>query len=132
MSEPETIECQASRRGRTWVTHIREHGVYGHGRTLKATHDSTAQGLELVGVSAKVSIVPVTPELEELRAAEDAYETALGKAVSALALRRTTLRDIALATKVPTTRVRRLLAENEETPHPEYPDAPGQDAAGHR
>ncbi|MCX4826900.1 hypothetical protein OG883_45520 [Streptomyces sp. NBC_01142] len=108
----ETIECRASRRGRAWVVNIPEHGVYGHGRTLKAARENTRQGLELVGVAAEITIIPMTPELEKLRSVEDAYTAALNEAVAALALRRTTLRDIALATRVPTTRVKQLLAES--------------------
>ncbi|MGW6605596.1 hypothetical protein [Streptomyces sp. NPDC055036] len=106
----ETIECRASRRGRAWVVHIPEHGVYGHGRNLKAAHENTMQGLTLAGVAAAITITPMTPELEKLRSAEDAYTAALSEAVAALALRRTTLRDIALATRVPTARVKQLLA----------------------
>jgi predicted RNase H-like HicB family nuclease len=107
-----TIECKASRRGRTWVVHVPEYGVYGHGRTLKAAHENTTQGLALAGVTAEVTITPLTPELEKLRSAEEAYAVALSDAVAALALRRTTLRDIAVATNVPTTRVKLILAES--------------------
>ncbi|MFE1289727.1 hypothetical protein [Streptomyces sp. NPDC058751] len=108
----EVIECRADRRGRTWVVHVPEYGVYGHGRTLKAARENTEQGLALVGVAAKVTITPVTPELEKLRSAEETYAAALSEAVVSLALRRTALRDIALATRTPTTQVKLLLAEN--------------------
>ncbi|MFJ9900519.1 hypothetical protein ACIQPR_45050 [Streptomyces sp. NPDC091280] len=91
----ETIQGEAHRRGRTWMTHLAKHGVYAHGRTLRATEANAAQALELVGVSTKVTLIPVTPELETLRAADDAREQALRAAVHALALRRTTRRDIA-------------------------------------
>ncbi|MEU9735202.1 hypothetical protein [Streptomyces sp. NPDC048002] len=106
----EVIEGKATRRGRTWVVHIPEHEVYGHGRTLRAAGENTAAGLRLVGVTAEVAITPVTPELERLRSDEDAYEAALSETVAALALRRTTLRDISVAVRVPTTRVKLLLA----------------------
>lgn len=107
----ETIACRASRHGRTWVAHVPEYGVYGHGRNLKAVRENTVQGLALVGVTAEVTITPATPELEKLRSIKDAYTTALSEAAAALALRRTTLRDIALATGVPAKRVKQLLAE---------------------
>jgi hypothetical protein len=90
--------------------HVPEHGVYGHGRTLKAARENTEQGLALVGVTAEVVIIPVTPELERLRSAEEAYMAALSEAVGALALRRTTPSDIALATGAPAKRVKLLLA----------------------
>ncbi|MEU3355210.1 hypothetical protein [Streptomyces sp. NPDC037389] len=112
----ETIECRASRCGRAWVVHVPEHGVYGHGRTLKAVRVNTQEGLALVGVTAEVTIVPVTPELENLRAAEDAHTTALREAVAALALRRATLSDIALATGTQKKRVKLLLAERSTPP----------------
>lgn len=107
----ETIHCPAARHGQTWVVHIPEHGVYGHGRTLIAAQENTRQGLELVGVTADLVITPMTPELENLRSAETTYSTALTEAVAALALRRTTVRDIAQATRVPPTRVKQLLAQ---------------------
>ncbi|MFF7943317.1 hypothetical protein ACFZC5_26695 [Nocardia gamkensis] len=98
----ESIECRASRRGRDWVAHVPEHGVYGYGRTLKALYDSIEDGLAHLGVTAEVTVIPVTPELENLRSMEDAYTTALREAVAALALASTTLGDIALATGAPT------------------------------
>ncbi|MFD3422467.1 hypothetical protein [Streptomyces decoyicus] len=107
----ETIECQATRRGRTWVVRLPEHGVYGYGRTLKAVAKNTEQGLALVGVTAEVVIIPATPELEKLRSIDDARAAALSEAVAALALRRTALRDIALATGESARRVKLLLAE---------------------
>ncbi|MFI8459139.1 hypothetical protein [Kitasatospora sp. NPDC085464] len=114
----DSIECEAVRRGRTWVVHVPEHDVYGHGRTLKAARENTEEGLALVGVTAPVTITAVTPELEHLRSAEAAYEAALGEAVAALLLRRTTLGDIAQATGVPPSRVKRILARR---------SAPGED-----
>lgn len=115
----ETIHCRATRRRQAWVVHIPEHGVYGHGRTLTAAHENTRQGLELIGVTAEIVITPVTPELENLRSSETAYTAALGEAVAALALLRTPLRDIALATRVPTTQVKQLLAERSKDPTPQ-------------
>lgn len=106
----ETIDCRASRKGRTWVVHVAEYGVYAHGRTLKTVGENTEQGLALVGVSAEVTITPVTPELERLRSVEDARAAALAEAVTALALRRTTLSDIAVATGVPRPQVKAILA----------------------
>ncbi|MFD9871726.1 hypothetical protein ACFXI8_26920 [Streptomyces niveus] len=115
MSETgETIECRASRLGRTWTVYVPKHGVYGHGGTLKAVGESTARGLELVGVTAEVVIIPVTPELERLRSADEVRTTALSEAIAALALRRTTKRDIALATGVPARQVKEILAEQAE------------------
>ncbi|MDW6058077.1 hypothetical protein SAZ11_08240 [Streptomyces sp. FXJ1.4098] len=107
----ETIEGQAHRRGRTWVTYLAEHGVYAHGRTLSATEANAVEGLELVGVRAEVTLIPVTPELEMLRAADDAREQALRAAVHSLALRRTTRQDIALATRTPARLVKQILVE---------------------
>ncbi|MFJ3793532.1 hypothetical protein [Kitasatospora sp. NPDC090091] len=127
MSTP--LECRAGRRGRTWVVHVPEYGVYGHGRTLKAARESTVQGLSLVGVAAEVRLVPVTPELEALRSAESAYTAALGEAVAALALRRATVRDIALATGASVAQVRRVLAERSQVPKADPaagPDVPGR------
>lgn len=106
----EVIECQASRRGRTWVAHVAEHGVYGSGRTLRLVRASVKEGLALVGVTTAVQVTPVTPELERLRAAEDTVAAAMAEAVKALALRRATLRDIADATGMPVRRVKQLLA----------------------
>ncbi|MFF4188141.1 hypothetical protein ACFYZ9_33600 [Streptomyces sp. NPDC001691] len=105
----ETIECEAVRRGRLWVAHLPEQGVYGHGRSLAKTRQSVEEGLGVLGVDAEVTIVAVTPELERLRAAREAYAAALSEAVSALALRRTTLRDIAAATGEPARQVKQLL-----------------------
>lgn len=79
--------------------------MYGHRQTLKALQDNIRQGLALVGVTAEVKITPVSPELERLRSAEAAYETALRKAVTALTAQDNTVRDIAWATGVPVTRV---------------------------
>lgn len=118
----ETIECQARLRGGTWVVSVPEHGVYGHGRTLKAARKNTAEGLALVGVTAEVTITPVTPELQKLRSVEHAYTTALAQAVAALALRRTSMSDIALATRVPVKRVKEVLAEQVQDSTPPHDD----------
>lgn len=112
----EAIECQANRRGRLWVAHEPKHGVYGSGRTLRLVRASVEDGLALVGVTAEVKIIPVTPELEKLRDAEDARATALAKAVEALALRRTSLSDIALATGASVKQVKLILARLAEDP----------------
>lgn len=105
------IECQATRRSRSWVAYIPEHGVYGHGRTLKAVRDNLAEGLTFVGVSAPVTVIPVTPGLQLLRDAEQARDAALMEAAAALAIRRATLGDIAEATGVRTRRIKELLAQ---------------------
>ncbi|MFS0691640.1 hypothetical protein [Streptomyces nitrosporeus] len=112
----EVIECRATRRGRLWVAHEPEHGVYGSGRTLRLVRESVEDGLALVGVTAEVKIIPVTPELETLRAAEDARTTALAKAVEALALRRASRSDIALATGASVKQVKLILARPAEGP----------------
>jgi hypothetical protein len=117
MSDAETIRCPAHRRGRTWVASVHERGAYGHGRTLQLTAANITQALALLGVTAEVTLVPVTPELEQLRAAEDRYTAALRQTVVALALRRVSARDIATATGVPAKRVRELLEEAEAAPH---------------
>ncbi|MGW2984090.1 hypothetical protein [Streptomyces goshikiensis] len=120
----EVIECRATRRGRTWVVHIREHGVYGSGRTLRLVRANVEEGLALVGVTPAVKITPETPELERLRAADDARTAALAEAVKALALRRATLRDIADATRVPVARVKQLLAGSAAAPGIQPAEAP--------
>ncbi|MFJ4774723.1 hypothetical protein ACIP88_37455 [Streptomyces uncialis] len=115
----EAIECRATRRGRIWVAHLPEHGVFGHGRTLKTVCENILQGLALVGVTAEVHITADTPELEKLRSAKAAYEAALTEAVDALALRRAPLRDIAQATETTVTGVRGVLAAQRALP-PHY------------
>lgn len=116
------IECRAIRRGRGWVAHVPEHGVYGNGRTLKAVRESIRQGLALVGVTAEATVVAVSPELEKLRVAEDAQAEALREAVVALALRHAPLGDIAAATRVPRGRIKAILAEQRhESEHPYGP-----------
>ncbi|MCP2320226.1 hypothetical protein APR12_005607 [Nocardia amikacinitolerans] len=112
----ERIECRAYRRDGAWVARVPEHGVYGYGRTLKAVGDSISDGLAHIGVTAQVTVIAVTPELENLRAVQDTYTTALRAAVTALALRSTTLGDIAQATGAPTTRVKALLADRSAPP----------------
>lgn len=123
----EIIECRAIRRGRTWVAHAIEHGVYGSGRTLRLARASVEEGLALAGLTSEVEIVPVTPELEKLRAADDARTAALIEAVKALALRRATLRDIAEATGEPMAYVKRLLAVGDTASV--LPAASGDDSA---
>lgn len=110
----ERIECLAYRRGREWVAHVPEHGVYGHGPTLKAARRNIAEGLAYIGVTASVTIVAVSPELENLRTIADTYSTALREAVHALARCSATVGDIASATNVPTHRIKALLAEIEQ------------------
>ncbi|MFI6308527.1 hypothetical protein ACIBEK_00060 [Nocardia fusca] len=112
----ENIECRAHRRGRAWVAPVAEHGVYGYGRTLEAVRKSIENGLTHVGVTAEVTVIAVTPELENLRSVEEAYATALREAVAALALRSATLGDIALATGVSIKRVKALLADRSTRP----------------
>ncbi|UGT67954.1 hypothetical protein LTT66_33080 [Nocardia gipuzkoensis] len=73
--------------------------------------ESIEDGLKHVGVTAEVTVIAVTPELESLRSIEDTYMTALREAVAALALASTTLGDIALATGAPTNQVKALLAK---------------------
>ncbi|MFJ6659725.1 hypothetical protein ACIQNG_25730 [Streptomyces sp. NPDC091377] len=107
----EPIVGRASRRGREWTVHLPEHGVYGHGRTLAATRTNVITGLALVGVTADVTLFADSPELEALRSAREAYAAALSAAVKSLALRRTTLGDIASATEVPRSQVKRLRTE---------------------
>lgn len=123
------IRCPASRRGRSWVAHAPEHGAYGHGRTLAAARASITQGLALLGVTAEVTLIPVTPELETLRSAQDAYTAALSDAVAALALRRVPVGDIAAATGAPAKRVRLLLAEQAHHAPPTGDLEPTQDDA---
>jgi hypothetical protein len=48
----------------TWVASVPPHGVYGHGRTLRALHSNLTQGLALLGVATEITLVPVTPELD--------------------------------------------------------------------
>ncbi|MFD3815223.1 hypothetical protein ACFWRZ_09155 [Streptomyces rubiginosohelvolus] len=109
----EGIECRATRRGQEWVAHAAEHGVYGSGRTLRQARADVEEGLALVGETGEVNLVPMTPELEVLRAADEARTVALIEAVKALSLSRATLRDIAEATGEPVTYVKRLLAVDE-------------------
>lgn len=105
------VQCPAWRRGRGWVAHDTEHGVYGHGRTLHLAGASLAEGLALLGVGAAVVLVPQSPELDALRRAEQEREAALHAAVAALVLRRASARDIAAATGASPRRVQRILAE---------------------
>ncbi|MDE1672020.1 hypothetical protein [Nocardia gipuzkoensis] len=107
----ESIEARATRRGRMWVAHVSEHGVYGCGQTLKAVRESIVDRLAHIGVTAEVTVIAVTPELENLRSVQHTYSTALREAVAALARASTSLGDIALATGAPTKQVKLLLAE---------------------
>lgn len=104
------LECRAHRHSEMWVASIPQHRVYGWGRTLRALHDDLIQGLALVGVTAQVTIIPVSPELDRLRRAEATYETALADAVTALTTQGSTARDTAASTGVPITRVTALQA----------------------
>jgi hypothetical protein len=105
-----TIECRARQHSEMWVASIPQHRVYGCGRTLRALHDNLIHGLALIGVTAHVTITPVSPELDRLRRAEAAYETALTEAVTTLATHGSTVRDAAEATGVPIARVTALQA----------------------
>jgi hypothetical protein len=108
VKKAKAIECRATRHADTWVASVPQHGVYGHGRTLRALHSNLTQGLALIGVTTEIMLVPVSPELERLRRAEAAYEAALSDAVTTLAAHDCTPRDIADATRVTTTRVAAL------------------------
>ncbi|QNJ42016.1 hypothetical protein [Streptomyces buecherae] len=112
----EVIKCRAARRGRAWYVDVPGLvGVYGHGRTLKRAQESIEAALTLVGESTEVALIPTSAELDALRAAEEAYETALREAVKALALRQTTRTDIAQATHVTRTAVRKIQDELAKT-----------------
>ncbi|MFD9190308.1 hypothetical protein ACFWCA_19020 [Streptomyces phaeochromogenes] len=108
MKKAKSIECRATRPSDMWVAGVPQHGVYGHGRTLRVLRSNLIQGLALIGVTTEITLVPVSPELERLRRAEAAYEAALSDAVAALAAHGGTPRDIADATRVTTTRVATL------------------------
>ncbi|MFE7115569.1 hypothetical protein ACFU99_09120 [Streptomyces sp. NPDC057654] len=108
MKKAKAIESRATRHADTWVASVPQHGVYGHGRTLRALHSNLAQGLALVGVTTEITLVPISPELERLRRAEAAYEAALADAVTTLTAHGGTPRDIADATGVTTARVAAL------------------------
>lgn len=108
MKKAKAIECRATQHADTWVASVPQHGVYGHGRTLRALHSNLTQGLALIDVTTEIRLVPVSPELERLRRAEAAYEAALSDAVTTLAAHGGTPRDIADATGVTTTRVAAL------------------------
>lgn len=111
----EIIVCEARRRGRAWVASVPEHGVYGHGRTLKRVHEDIVAGLALAGVlAARVKVVPAGPELAALRSAREAYESALEDAVAQLAVSRASLRDMAVATGVNVPQVKRVLTARVE------------------
>ncbi|QXV57367.1 hypothetical protein [Amycolatopsis sp. TNS106] len=104
------LECRAHRHGELWVASLVQHNVYGSGPTLRVLHDDLTRGLRLLGVTAQVTITPASPELDRLRRAETAYETALADAVTALTTQGSTVRDTAEATAVSITRVTALQA----------------------
>ncbi|MEW2498187.1 hypothetical protein AB0942_32325 [Streptomyces nodosus] len=108
MKKAKAIECRATRHADMWVANVLQHGVYGHGPTLRALRSNLTQGLALVGVTTEITLVPTSPELERLRRAKAVYEAALSDAVTALAARGDTPRDIADATGVTTTQVAAL------------------------
>ncbi|MEU2231220.1 hypothetical protein [Streptomyces vietnamensis] len=112
------IECRAIRRGRGWTVHSAEHSVYGHGSTLKRARASVEQGLAHIGITTEVTLIPVSPELDMLRAADKARAAALVEAVKALALRRATMGDIAAATGTPRSQVKKILASLKDAPTP--------------
>ncbi|WP_101391833.1 hypothetical protein [Streptomyces sp. TLI_146] len=62
-------------------------------------------------MTSEVTVTPVTPEPEKLRAARDAYAQALAHAVASLTQDRVDRGDIATATDAPPKEVKRLLAE---------------------
>lgn len=113
MSRP--ISCEARQDGEDWLACVPKHGVYGRGRTLKALQDDLTQGLALIGVTAKVTLTPVSPELQRLRAAKASYESALGRAIVALAAGQATVADTARATGVTLVRVNAILAKRQTT-----------------
>ncbi|MFJ5142953.1 hypothetical protein [Streptomyces sp. NPDC088707] len=119
----DSIRATALRLGREWVVQVPEHGVYSHGTTLKRARASVAEGLALVGVTAEVTLIAESPELERLRAADAARMEALTVAVSAFLLRRTSLSDIALATGEPVRVVKSIIAEHRLKPSAEDVDA---------
>lgn len=107
-----------------WVAGILQHGVYGHGSTLRALHRDLTQGLALAGVTADVVLVPSSPELERLRRAEAASQAALTDAVRALAARGHTPRDIADATGATASEVAAALRSRRKARRPQKQDAP--------
>ncbi len=121
-----SIQCRATRHGKHWVTHIPEHGMYGHGRTLKSLRHNVIDGLAYIGVTAQVTVIAVTPELEILRSIEEIHASALAEAVDALALRSATPADIAHATRTSPAGVRALLADR-SAPEASQDSAPPPD-----
>jgi hypothetical protein len=99
------IEARASRTGGMWVASIPQHGVYGHGRTLRELRGDLTQGLALAGVTTAIRVAPVSPELLRLRRAKDAYDAALADAVTTLTADGSPARDVAEATEVPIAQV---------------------------
>ncbi len=104
-----TVKCEATRCDRVWVARIPRYGVYGHGPTLRALRESLERALALIGVNVQVAVTPVIPELEPLRAAQDAYTAALRRTVRALARQQMSVNDIAAATAVPLKQVREIV-----------------------
>lgn len=101
--------------------------VYGHGRTLKLLIANISDGLAHVDDSGQVTVVAVTPELDELRDAEVPYMDAQCEAVVSLALRSTTARDIVQATEASAKHVNAFLAELSGPPRPLETRHPGSD-----
>ncbi|MER5883077.1 hypothetical protein ABT160_04540 [Streptomyces sp. NPDC001941] len=119
----EVVECEAARRGNIWIAHLTQHGVFGCGRTLRATRRSVEEGLALLGIAADVELTPTSPELVTLRDAEAQYARALQAAVERLSRQGATLGDTSKATRLSVKRVKVLrgvapaVAGNE--PHPQ-------------
>ncbi|WP_207126843.1 recombinase family protein [Actinocatenispora comari] len=108
-----TIECQATRRDTLWIARDAHRRLYGHGKALKSARDAIIEGLAFLGLNADVNIVATGPQMQQLRAIEDAYTTALRDAVTVLARQRATVQDIATATGISTTRVKQALANQQ-------------------
>jgi hypothetical protein len=125
------IECPATWHADVWLAGIPQHGVYSHGSTLRALHHHLTQGLALAGVTAEVALVPSSPELERLRRAQAAAQTALKDAVKALAARGHTPRDIADATgaTVPEVAALRSRRKARRPQKSQEQDAPGASTA---
>ncbi|MFJ2745275.1 hypothetical protein ACIO3O_37085 [Streptomyces sp. NPDC087440] len=112
----EQVEGAASRRDRKWVVHVAQHGVYGHGGTLKAARQDTMEGLGLAGVRGDLVLRVAMPEVQQLRDAEDARALALREVVAALIRCRTTVGDIALVTGESARNVKLIIEELRAVP----------------
>ncbi|GAA0611889.1 hypothetical protein [Streptomyces crystallinus] len=66
-------------------------------------------------MDAEVALTAVTPELEALRAAREAYLAALAGAVVSLARDEVPLSDISAVPQVPPAQVRQILADRVPT-----------------